>query len=156
MLGLGTTFLRVLVALILTLLWTVPVGVAIGTNRRLATFLLPVVQVVASIPATTLFPVFLLFLLRLPNGLNITAVLLMLMGIQWYLLFNMIAGASAIPQDLKYTSTLIHLNCRQHWQTLILAAVYPYIITGSITAPWGRLERHHRIGIREFQRPNPA
>ena len=129
-LGQGPSFLQVLVALILALLWSVPVGVAIGTNRRLATFLLPVVQVVASIPATALFPV--------------------------YLLFNIISGASAIPQDLKYTSTLIHLNRRQYWQTLILAAIYPYLNTGAITASWGCLDRHHCIGIREFQRPNSA
>ncbi len=135
--GLGATLLRVLVALILALVWTIPVGVAIGTNRRVATVLQPLVQVVASIPATALFPIFLLFMLGLPNGLNLAAVLLMLMGTQWYLLFNIIAGASAIPQDLKYTSTLIHLNRWQRWRTLILPALYPYIITGAITASGG-------------------
>ena len=99
--GIVATFLRVSVALAITLIWTIPVGVFIGTNRRLAGLLQPIVQVVASIPATALFPVVLLALLQSPGGLNIAAVLLMLMGTQWYLLFNVIAGAAAIPQDLR-------------------------------------------------------
>ncbi len=136
-LGLLATLLRVSIALGLTLAWTIPVGVAIGTNRRLAAILQPVVQVTASIPATALFPVFLLFVLNLPGGVDIAAVLLMLMGTQWYLLFNVIAGASAIPQDLKYTTTLLRLSRWQRWRTLILPALFPYIITGAITASGG-------------------
>lgn len=135
--GIVATFLRVSVALAITLLWTVPVGVLIGTNRRLTTILQPIVQVVASIPATALFPVVLLALLRLPGGLNIAAVLLMLMGTQWYLLFNVIAGAAAIPQDLRYTTDLLRLASLDRWRTLILPALFPYIITGAITASGG-------------------
>jgi NitT/TauT family transport system permease protein len=135
--GVTATLLRVSVALGLALAWTIPVGVAIGTNRRLATMLQPVVQITASVPATALFPVFLLFLLDLPGGLNLAAVLLMLLGTQWYLLFNIIAGASAIPQDLKYTATLIQLNGWRRWRTLILPALFPYIVTGAITASGG-------------------
>jgi NitT/TauT family transport system permease protein len=135
--GIGATFLRVNVALAFTLIWTIPVGVFIGTNRRLATVLQPIVQVVASIPATALFPVVLLALLQLPGGLNIAAVLLMLMGTQWYLLFNVIAGAAAIPQDLRYTTDLLRLSSLDRWRTLILPALFPYIITGAITASGG-------------------
>jgi NitT/TauT family transport system permease protein len=135
--GIVATFVRVSVALAITLIWTVPVGVFIGTNRRLATVLQPIVQVVASIPATALFPVVLLALLRLPGGLNIAAVLLMLMGTQWYLLFNVIAGAAAIPQDLRYTTDLLRLSSLDRWRTLILPALFPYIITGAITASGG-------------------
>jgi len=136
-LGVLATFLRVAVALAIALLWTVPVGVAIGTNPRLATLLQPVAQIAASVPATALFPVFLMALVGLPGGLNIAAVLLMLMGTQWYLLFNVIAGASAIPQDLKYTSALMQLKGWQRWRTLVLPALFPYIITGLITASGG-------------------
>ena len=136
-LGVLATFGRVVIALIIALLWTVPVGVAIGTNRKLAAVLQPVVQVVASIPATALFPVLLLVLLRAPAGLNIAAVLLMLMGTQWYLLFNVIAGASAIPQDLRYTTDLLRLSRAERWRTLILPALFPYIVTGGITASGG-------------------
>ena len=135
--GAGATLLRVSIALVIALLWTIPVGVAIGTNPRLATMLQPIVQITASVPATALFPIFLLALLGLPGGLNLAAVLLMLMGTQWYLLFNIIAGASAIPKDLKYTSTLMHLSGFKRWRILILPALYPYIITGAITATGG-------------------
>jgi len=136
-LSLLATLLRVVIALLLALAWTVPVGVAIGTNRRLAGFLQPVVQVTASIPATALFPIVLLLVLKLPEGLNLAAVLLMLLGTQWYLLFNIIAGASAIPQDLKHTTELMQLNGWQRWRTLILPAIFPYLITGAITASGG-------------------
>ena len=131
------TFLRVSVALAIAMLWTVPVGVLIGTNRRAAAVLQPVVQVVASIPATALFPVFLLVLLRLPAGLNLAAVLLMLMGTQWYVLFNVIAGAAAIPQDLIFTTDLMRLSTWERWKTLILPALFPYLVTGGITASGG-------------------
>ena len=136
-LGLLATLLRVTIALLIALAWTIPLGVAIGTNRRLAAILQPLVQIAASVPATALFPVLLLFVLRLPAGLNIAAVLLMLMGTQWYLLFNVIAGASAIPQDLKYTSSLLQLGRWARWRTLILPALFPYLVTGAITAGGG-------------------
>ncbi len=135
--GLGATFLRVAVALLIALLWTVPLGVLIGTNRKLAEILQPLVQVVASVPATALFPVLLIVLLRLPGGLNIAAVLLMLLGTQWYLLFNVIAGASAIPQDLRSTTALLRLNRMDRWRTLVLPALFPYLVTGLITAGGG-------------------
>ncbi len=136
-LGVIATFLRVTASLAIALLWTIPVGVAIGTNRKLATILQPVVQVIASIPATALFPVFVLALLHLPGGLNLAAVLMMLMGTQWYLLFNVIAGASTIPQDLRYTTDMLRLTRFDHWRTLILPALFPYIVTGAITASGG-------------------
>lgn len=136
-LGLLATLLRVTLALAIALAWTVPLGVAIGTNRRLATLLQPLVQVTASIPATALFPVILLLVIGLPGGMNLAAILLMLMGTQWYLLFNIIAGASAIPQDLKYTTELMHLSGWQRWRVLILPAIFPYLITGAITASGG-------------------
>lgn len=135
--GLAVTLLRVLVALLVALAWTIPVGVLIGTNPRVAAVLQPLVQIAASIPATALFPVLLLVLLGLPGGLNLAAVLLMLMGTQWYLLFNVIAGAAAIPEDLKFTSRLLNLGRRERWRTLILPALFPYIITGAITASGG-------------------
>lgn len=135
--GLLATLARVVVALLIALAWTIPVGMMIGTNRRLAAMLQPIVQVTASVPATALFPVILLVVLNLPAGLNLAAVMLMLMGTQWYLLFNTIAGASAIPQDLKYTTELMQIQGWQRWRTLILPAIFPYLITGAITASGG-------------------
>ncbi|WP_299027863.1 ABC transporter permease subunit [uncultured Thermanaerothrix sp.] len=136
-LGVSVTLVRVLVALLFALAWTLPVGVAIGTQPRLAALFQPIVQIAASIPATAIFPVILLFFLTFPGGLNLAAVLLMLMGTQWYLLFNIIAGASAIPQDLKFTSALLRLSNWQRWRTLILPALFPYLVTGAITASGG-------------------
>jgi NitT/TauT family transport system permease protein len=137
--GIGTlaTLLRVGAALLIAVAWTVPVGVAIGTNRRLANILPPVVQVTASVPATALFPVILLVLLRVPGGINIAAVLLMLLGTQWYLLFNVIAGTVAIPKDLRDTTSLLGLSRGDRWRTLILPALFPYLVTGAITATGG-------------------
>ncbi len=136
-LGLLATGARVLAAVCIALVWTVPLGVAIGTKPRVSAWLQPVVQIAASVPATALFPVLLLGFLRLPGGLNIAAIVLMLMGTQWYLLFNVIAGASAVPQDLKYTAALLRLSRWQRWRILILPALFPYIITGLITAAGG-------------------
>ncbi len=136
-LGVLATALRVTVALLLALAWTIPVGVLIGTNPRVASVFQPIVQVTASVPATALFPVLLLFILQAPGGLDLAAVLLMLMGTQWYLLFNVIAGANAIPQDLKYTTALLGLKGWQRWRTLILPALFPYLVTGAITASGG-------------------
>jgi NitT/TauT family transport system permease protein len=136
-LGVLATLLRVVVSLCIAFAWTVPLGVAIGTNPRVAAILQPLAQIAASLPATALFPVVLLFVLGLPGGLNLAAILLMLMGTQWYLLFNIIAGAAAIPQDLKYTAVLLHMSRWERWRTLILPALFPYIITGGIAASGG-------------------
>ena len=137
--ALGTliTLLRVIAALLIALGWTIPAGVAIGSNPRLAAWLQPVVQIAASLPATALFPVLLLLVLGLPGGLDVAAILLMLLGTQWYLLFNIIAGASAIPRELRYTSDLLQLSRWERWRSLILPAIFPYAITGAIAAGGG-------------------
>ena len=114
-----------------------PVGVLIGLNQRLARWCQPIVQIAASVPATALFPVFLLAILRLTGGMNLAAIVLMLMGTQWYLLFNIIAGATAIPQDLKYTTALLDMSRFDRWRTLILPSLFPYIVTGAITSTGG-------------------
>ena len=131
------TFLRVNTALILGALWTVPVGVAIGSNPRLARIAQPLVQIAASIPATALFPIILFFLLRLPGGLEISAMLLMLLGTQWYILFNVIAGVLAIPTDLKEAARIYRFGSWDHWRYLILPGIFPYLVTGLVTASGG-------------------
>jgi NitT/TauT family transport system permease protein len=131
------TFLRVNSALILGALWTVPVGVAIGSNPRLARIAQPLVQMAASIPATALFPIILLFLLRLRGGLEMAAMLLMLLGTQWYILFNVIAGAMAIPTDLKEAAQIYRFRSWDRWRHLILPGIFPYLVTGMVTASGG-------------------
>jgi NitT/TauT family transport system permease protein len=133
----AATLLRVMSALAIALAWTVPLGVAIGFNRRLARWGQPIVQIAASVPATALFPVLLVAVLKIAGGMNVAAVVLMLMGTQWYLLFNVIAGATAIPQDLKYSSALLGMNRLDRWRTLILPALFPYLVTGAITSTGG-------------------
>lgn len=133
----GATFLRTSVALVLAAAWTIPVGVAIGMNPRLARKLQPLVQIAASVPATAVFPVLLLALLALPGGLNMAAVALMLLGTQWYVLFNVIAGAMSIPSDLREAAVIYHVTGWRRWKTLILPAIFPYLVTGMITATGG-------------------
>lgn len=135
--GLVATFLHVAAALLIAIAWTLPVGVLIGTKPQWARVLQPIIQILASIPATAFFPVLVFVLVRLTGSLTLPAILLMLMGTQWYLLFNIIAGSNAIPQDMKYTTTLLHLKGRERWRTLILPALFPYLITGAITASGG-------------------
>ena len=131
------TWLRTLTALLIGVAWTVPAGVAIGLSPRWSRRLQPVVQVVASIPATALFPVLLLALIGLPYGLSYAAILLMLLGTQWYILFNVIAGAMAIPSDLREASTVYHVMSWRRWRKLILPGIFPYLITGLLTASGG-------------------
>ena len=133
----GLTFLRVNLALILGALWTVPVGVAIGFSPRFAPLMQPLVQLAASIPATALFPVILLFLIRLRGGVEIAAMALMLLGTQWYILFNVIAGAMAIPTDLKEAASIFKFNSLDRWRYLILPGIFPYLVTGMVTASGG-------------------
>lgn len=135
--GAGATMIRVAVSLLLATLWTVPAGVAIGFHPRLARIAQPVAQIAASVPATALFPVLLLLLLKSGGGMNSAAILLMLLGTQWYLLFNVIAGAMAIPSDLKEVGRLFHFTTAQRWKTIILPGIFPYLLTGLITASGG-------------------
>jgi NitT/TauT family transport system permease protein len=81
--------------------------------------------------------VLVLALVDLPGGLNIGAVLLMLLGTQWYVLFNVIAGAMAIPSDLREAAVNYHVTGWRRWRTLILPAIFPYLVTGMITATGG-------------------
>jgi NitT/TauT family transport system permease protein len=135
--GALATFLRVNVTLLLAAAWTIPVGVAIGSNPRLAQIAQPAAQVAASVPATALFPVILLLLIRAGGGMGLASLLLMLLGTQWYVLFNVIAGATAIPSDLKEAAGLFGFGAYQRWRLLILPALFPYLVTGMVTAAGG-------------------
>jgi NitT/TauT family transport system permease protein len=136
-LGLGATFLRVNLTLLLGALWTIPAGVAIGFNPRLARIAQPLAQIAASVPATALFPVVLLLLIRVGGGLGIGSIVLLLLGTQWYILFNVIAGAIAIPTDLKECCSVFRLRGIERWKKLILPGIFPYLVTGMVTASGG-------------------
>jgi NitT/TauT family transport system permease protein len=133
----GATLGRVALTLVIGTLWTVPVGVAIGSRPRLAALAQPVAQVAASVPATALFPVVLLVLIRFGGGMGIAAIVLMLLGTQWYLLFNIIAGAQAIPTDLKEAASVFRFSGWERWRLLVLPGIFPYLVTGLVTAAGG-------------------
>ena len=133
----GETFLRVAASLIIASAWAIPAGVAIGFHPRLARIAQPLAQIAASVPATALFPVILLGLISLGGGLGTGSILLMLLGTQWYILFNVIAGAIAIPSDLKEAAEVFHFGTVQRWRTVILPGIFPYLITGLVTASGG-------------------
>ena len=135
--GTVATFGRVMVALIIGSLWTIPVGVAIGFNPRLARIAQPLAQIAASVPATALFPIVLLVLIRIGGGLGLGSIVLLLLGTQWYILFNEIAGAMAIPTDLKEASSVFKFNRGMRWRKLILPGIFPYLVTGLVTASGG-------------------
>ena len=135
--GAAATFGRVNAALLISAAWTVPVGVAIGLNPRLSRIVQPTAQVLASIPATAFFPIILIGLVKIGGGLGIGSIALMLLGTQWYILFNVIAGAMSIPSDLREVSSLYHFTRWQRWTKLILPGIFPYLITGMVTASGG-------------------
>lgn len=136
-LGSFSTFLRVLCALLIGTAWAVPVGVWIGFNPRLARIAQPLAQIAASVPATALFPVVLLVLIRAGGGVGVGSIVLLLLGTQWYVLFNVIAGAMAIPADLKEAAAVFRFGRRERWQVLVLPGIFPYLITGLVTAAGG-------------------
>jgi NitT/TauT family transport system permease protein len=136
-LGLGATFLRVNLALLIGTLWTIPAGVTIGFNPRLARIAQPLAQIAASVPATALLPVILLVLIRLGGGLGLASIVVLLLGTQWYVLFNVIAGAMAIPTDLKECCGVFRVRGIARWKKLILPGIFPYLVTGLVTASGG-------------------
>ena len=135
--GLVATFFRVNLALLLGALWTIPVGVAIGFNPKLARIAQPLAQIAASVPATALFPVVLLLLIKIGGGLGLGSIALLLLGTQWYILFNVIAGAIAIPTDLKECCSVFRLEGLARWKKLVLPGIFPYLVTGLVTASGG-------------------
>jgi NitT/TauT family transport system permease protein len=136
--GLGAlTFLRVAVVVAASTIVWVPVGVVIGMNPRLTRIAQPIVQILASFPSNLLFPFFVIAFIAIHLSLNVGSILLMAIGAQWYILFNAIAGAIAIPNDLREMSTSFGLTRRQRWRKLILPAIFPAYVTGGITAAGG-------------------
>jgi NitT/TauT family transport system permease protein len=131
------TLARVIVLITLaTLIW-VPVGVWIGLRPKLAERIQPLAQFLAAFPANLAFPVFVVIIVRYRLDPNIWLSPLMILGTQWYILFNVIAGASAFPTDLREAAGSFHLGGWRWWTKVILPGIFPYYITGAITASGG-------------------
>jgi NitT/TauT family transport system permease protein len=131
------TLLRVVaMSVIATLIWT-PIGVWIGLRPRVARFAQPLAQIAASFPVNMTFPFIVAFFISTRIPINLGSVLLMALGTQWYILFNVIAGAMAIPTDLREAAALFGLHRWQLWKTLIIPAIFPFWVTGALTATGG-------------------
>ncbi|POA35038.1 MULTISPECIES: ABC transporter permease subunit [unclassified Pseudomonas] len=136
--GLGTiTLLRVaLLILVASLIW-VPLGVMIGLRPHLAEKIQPLAQFLAAFPANLLFPVFVIVILRYQLNPDIWLSPLIVLGTQWYILFNVIAGASAFPNDFREAATNFRIRGWQWWRKVMLPGIFPYYVTGAITASGG-------------------
>lgn len=131
------TLLRVIILISLaTLIW-VPVGVWIGLRPKLAERIQPLAQFLAAFPANLAFPVFVVAIVSFHLNPNVWLSPLMILGTQWYILFNVIAGASAFPTDLREAASSFHLGGWRWWTKVILPGIFPYYVTGAITASGG-------------------
>jgi NitT/TauT family transport system permease protein len=133
----GVTLSRVLISTVIGTLLTVPIGLAIGLSPRLARLLQPVVQVLASFPAPMLYPIVIALTLSLGMTIDYASILLMLLGTMWYILFNVIAGAMAIPSDLREAATSFRIFRRQRFWVVYAPGIFPYLVTGWVTAAGG-------------------
>ncbi len=131
------TLVRVLAAVILGAVWTIPLGVVIGMNPRYSRKLQPVAQFLSSFPAPMFFPLFIFLFVHWGISIEYGSIFLMLLGTQWYMLFNVMAGASSVPTDLQEMFHSYNLPRKEWWLKLILPAIFPSIVTGAITAAGG-------------------
>ncbi len=137
-LGLGLlTFTRVAILIALASVVWVPIGVWIGLRPVVATRVQPLAQFLAAFPANVLFPIAVVAIVSFHLDPDIWLSPLMVLGTQWYILFNVIAGASAFPTDLREASTLFRLRTWQWWRQVILPGILPYYVTGALTATGG-------------------
>lgn len=130
------SILRLLAAYLISLAWTVPCAIAASESQRFARRITPIAEIIGSIPATALFPLIVVFVIRITGGMNLASILLILTGMQWYLLFNLLAGVSQIPADLKEAARAFGLSRISTWRKLTIPSMIPSLLTGSITA-WG-------------------
>ena len=131
------TLARVLVLIALASLVWVPIGVWIGLRPKVAERVQPLAQFLAAFPANVLFPIFVVGIARFGLNPDIWLSPLMVLGTQWYILFNVIAGATAFPNDLREATTLMRARSSQWWRQVILPGIFPYYVTGALTAAGG-------------------
>ena len=131
------TLTRVIVLIAIASLVWVPIGVWIGLRPAVAERVQPIAQFLAAFPANVLFPIVVVAIVSWHLNPNIWLSPLMVLGTQWYILFNVIAGASAFPTDLREASTLFRLRTWQWWREVILPGIFPYYVTGALTASGG-------------------
>ncbi|WP_298364698.1 ABC transporter permease subunit [Azospirillum sp.] len=133
----GATLLRVMVLIAVASLIWVPLGILIGLRPRLAEAVQPAAQFLAAFPANLLFPVAVVLIVRFDLNPDVWLSPLMILGTQWYILFNVIAGAAAFPNDLKEAAANFRIRGWQWWRDVMLPGVFPYYVTGAVTASGG-------------------
>ena len=131
------SFGRVLAAVALGTLWTLPAGVWIGLNPKLSSRLQPFIQFAASFPAPMIYPWILVLVIKLGGSLEWGAIPLIMLGTQWYILFNVASAASAIPNDIRSCADILRLDGWRRWWRYLLPAIAPGLVTGWITAAGG-------------------
>lgn len=131
------TTLRVLLAMLLSLLIFLPLGVWIGLKPRLTRFFQPIIQVFAALPPDILYPIVAVLLITFHANLSWWTVPLIMIGTQWYVLFNVIAGVSAIPQEILDVGSVFSIKGVRYWRKIIIPAIFPSIVTGIISAAGG-------------------
>ena len=135
-LGLFTLARVVVLIVIASMIW-VPIGVEIGLRPRLAEKIQPLAQFLAAFPANLLFPVFVLTIVHFDLNPDIWLSPLIILGTQWYILFNVIAGTMAYPTDFREAATNFRMRGWQWWRQVMLPGIFPYFVTGAITAAGG-------------------
>jgi len=136
LLGLFTLIRVLLLIVVASVIW-VPLGVMIGLRPALAQKIQPIAQFLAAFPANLLFPVFVVIIVKFHLNADIWLSPLIVLGTQWYILFNVIAGASAFPNDFKEAAANFRIRGWQWWRKIILPGIFPYYVTGAITASGG-------------------
>jgi NitT/TauT family transport system permease protein len=131
------TLLRVISLIALSTLIWVPIGVWVGLRPAWTERIQPVAQFLAAFPANVLYPIAVIVIVRFRLNPDIWLTLLMMLGAQWYILFNVIAGASVFPNDLKEAASVLGLHSWQWWRRVILPGIFPYYVTGALTASGG-------------------
>lgn len=131
------TALKVIILILITSLIWIPVSVWIGMRRNVARVVQPIIQFLASFPVNLFYPIAVIIIIHFNLNPNIWTAPLMVLGSQWYIVFNVIAGTMAIPKDLRQAASSLNMSKSLWWRRLILPGIFPYYVTGAITAAGG-------------------
>lgn len=129
--------MRVVAAIVISSIIWVPVGVWIGRNKRLSKLAQPIIQFCAAFPANLLYPLAVILILKYNLNINLWSTVLIILGAQWYILFNVIAGTSTMPKEIYYVANNFQVKGWLWWRRVIFPGIFPYYVTGAITAAGG-------------------
>ncbi len=131
------TAVKIAVLVVLCSIFWVPIAVWIGLRPKVATYIQPIAQILAAFPANLVYPVLYMVILKYNLNINVWTAPLLILGTQWYILFNVVAGASSLPQELHLVAQNYGLKGWLWWRKLILPGIFPYYVTGAMTTVGG-------------------